>query len=156
MAGLAAGILAGASAYILRIGSVKARQPSRLVAPVNRPGFGLIPCRVLAPRSSAPDAEPPRLPDRATVHGSALASRSPSPRVSLPLRQELGHPALQVLRVCDDLNLAGFLESLESADGPHHLHLVVCALRLPACQDSFLHTEPQDAGPTPASGVAEG
>src|ERR1019366_9681801 len=65
---------------------------------------------------------------------------TPPPSVGLPPRQELGHPALQVLRVCNDLDFDGLPESLQSTEGGHHFHLVVCALRLRACQDAFLRT----------------
>src|SRR3990172_1863556 len=60
-----------------------------------------------------------------------------SPTVRLPLRQELTHPSLQILRVRDDFDLTPLFEGLQSAESRQHFHLVVCALRFRPCEDAF-------------------
>src|SRR5579864_945565 len=91
-------------------------------------------------------------PQLAVDHGP---SGTGAPPISLPPAEKLGHPALQVFRIGNDLDLTGLFESLKSAEGREHFHLVIRALGLRPCQNALTCLVLQDAGPAAGTWIAK-
>src|SRR5579862_819687 len=91
-------------------------------------------------------------PKVAIDHGLFLAGHPVSP---LPVWHPFGDAVLQILGVRDHLYSARLFEGIQTFDGRRQLHAVVGGVRRKPIQLALVFVIAQNAGPTPAAGIAQ-